>query len=106
MSTLNCLGTSLTACLSFDRHDAKFIWAGDNQITGEPANAIRTIRDPDFNNFAPRAGLAFRFNPKTILRAGYGIFYIHNYLWELQGHRGSGPMPSARVSVCSTGARL
>jgi hypothetical protein len=34
-------------------------------------------------SFAPRVGLAFRFNPKTVLRAGYGISYntrfISNY---------------------------
>ncbi|MCL5744537.1 MAG: TonB-dependent receptor, partial [Acidobacteria bacterium] len=31
--------------------------------------------DPDKNNFAPRVGLAWRFAPKTVLRAGYGLFY-------------------------------
>ena len=29
----------------------------------------------DFNNFAPRAGLAFQLNAKTVIRAGGGIFY-------------------------------
>jgi len=30
---------------------------------------------PDRNNWAPRAGLAWSFTPKTVLRAGYGIYY-------------------------------
>ena len=29
----------------------------------------------DRNNFAPRFGLAYAFNEKTVLRAGYGLFY-------------------------------
>ena len=34
--------------------------------------------DPDRNNFAPRLGVAWlpgRFNNRTVIRAGYGIFY-------------------------------
>ena len=30
--------------------------------------------DPDFRNFAPRIGVAFRLNDKTAIRGGYGIF--------------------------------
>ncbi|MBM3810623.1 MAG: carboxypeptidase regulatory-like domain-containing protein [Acidimicrobiia bacterium] len=29
----------------------------------------------DRNNFAPRAGLAYQLNRKTVIRAGYGIFF-------------------------------
>jgi hypothetical protein len=29
----------------------------------------------DFSNFGPRAGFAYRIDDKTVLRAGYGIFY-------------------------------
>jgi hypothetical protein len=29
----------------------------------------------DWNNFGPRIGLAYSLNEKTVLRAGYGIFY-------------------------------
>ena len=34
--------------------------------------------DPDFNNFGPRVGMSWapaRFNDKTVIRAGFGIFY-------------------------------
>ncbi|MDX1981171.1 MAG: TonB-dependent receptor [Bryobacteraceae bacterium] len=29
----------------------------------------------DWNNFGPRAGLAYSLNAKTVIRAGYGMFY-------------------------------
>jgi hypothetical protein len=37
--------------------------------------ASRYNAKPDRNNFAPRMGIAWRFLPKTVLRAGGGIFY-------------------------------
>jgi len=37
--------------------------------------ADRSTLRPDFNNFAPRLGLAYRFNGKTVIRSGYGIYY-------------------------------
>jgi outer membrane receptor protein involved in Fe transport len=37
--------------------------------------ASRGLINSDLNNFAPRVGLAWQFTPKTVLRAGYGIFY-------------------------------
>jgi hypothetical protein len=38
---------------------------------GEPRGLWRGDR----NNFAPRIGLAYQVTPKTVVRAGYGIFY-------------------------------
>lgn len=38
---------------------------------GEP----RTQFDPSWTNFGPRFGLAYRWNNRTAIRAGYGIFY-------------------------------
>ena len=35
----------------------------------------RGLINSDLNNFAPRVGLAWQFTPKTVLRAGYGVFY-------------------------------
>jgi hypothetical protein len=32
---------------------------------------------PDRNNWAPRVGLAYEIAPKTVIRSGYGISYIH-----------------------------
>jgi hypothetical protein len=43
-----------------------------------PANSSfgRTLVKPDKNNFAPRLGLVYQLTPKTVVRAGYGRFYM------------------------------
>ena len=35
--------------------------------------------------------MAYLLNPTTTIRAGYGIFYNTNFLWEAQGTRGNWP---------------
>ena len=37
----------------------------------------RTLVHSDRNNFAPRLGLAYSLTPKTVIRGGYGISYVH-----------------------------
>ena len=37
----------------------------------------RALVNPDRNNFAPRLGLAYSIDSKTVVRSGYGISYIH-----------------------------
>lgn len=50
-------------------------------LTGQrftPANSPfgRSLVKPDKNNFAPRVGLAYQLTPQTVVRAGYGRFYM------------------------------
>ncbi len=50
-------------------------------VTGQlftPANSPygRSLIQPDKNNLAPRVGLAYQWNEGTVLRAGYGRFYM------------------------------
>jgi hypothetical protein len=45
-----------------------------SQIALSPT-ASRGLISPDKNNFAPRIGLAYQVQDKTVFRAGYGIFY-------------------------------
>ena len=64
-----------------------------NPIAEIPASAFRTVGgllfagvngvprglwETDLNNFLPRIGLAYQFRPKTVVRAGYGIFFESN----------------------------
>jgi hypothetical protein len=35
--------------------------------------------NPDYNNFAPRFGLAYQLDKKTVIRTGGGIFYSNNW---------------------------
>lgn len=40
-------------------------------VDGQP----RTMWNADWNNFAPRFGLAWAVRPRTVVRAGYGIYF-------------------------------
>lgn len=55
-------------------------------IDADPANpsirlakpgsiADRSTLRPDYNNFAPRVGFAYRLGERTVIRSGYGIYY-------------------------------
>ena len=64
-------------------------WERDNVLSNfDPAtNSMKIAKDgslydralvnPDYKDWAPRLGLAYSFNPKTVFRAGYGISYVH-----------------------------
>jgi len=43
-------------------------------LAGRGGNS-RTLINPDRNNFMPRVGLAYRLNERTVVRAGYGVFF-------------------------------
>ena len=43
-------------------------------VNGQP----RTLWNGDRNNFAPRFGFAYQLNQKTVIRSGYGIFYVQS----------------------------
>ena len=70
------------------RYDfATWPYEGANRLTNldpttgksfTPANSAfgRSLVRPDKNNFAPRLGLAYQLTPKTVVRAGYGRFYM------------------------------
>jgi hypothetical protein len=45
------------------------------RLPGLAAGLAHRYLTPTHNNFAPRIGIAFTPNPKTVIRAGYGIFY-------------------------------
>jgi len=49
--------------------------------SGQGRTGTYNIFGPDYHKaFAPRGGLAYSINDKTVLRVGYGIFYIYpNY---------------------------
>ena len=43
-------------------------------VGGEP----RALWNGDRNNFAPRIGFAYQLNSKTVIRSGYGVFYVQS----------------------------
>ena len=60
-------------------HLANFDLAAQKPIYGHgrAASTNRALVHPDRNNWAPRVGLAYSLTPKTVIRSGYGISYIH-----------------------------
>lgn len=76
---------------SFDLITGQYLWDGKNPVTGAGPDARRGIVNPDYKNWAPRVGAAYRLGDKTTVRSGYGIFYTGDYLWEAQGIRGNYP---------------
>ena len=68
---------------------------GAVQFAGVGGNP-RTAFEPDRNNFQPRFGAAFRLNDKTVLRGGYGLFYLG------QAERGSALGFSQRTDLVSS----
>ncbi|PYV15092.1 MAG: hypothetical protein DMG07_10585, partial [Acidobacteria bacterium] len=52
----------------FDLADKKLLVAGKDGVS-------RYIIEPDRNNWAPRAGFAYKLGGRTTLRGGFGVFY-------------------------------
>jgi hypothetical protein len=64
-------------------------WETDNQMTNyDPATKTmikakdgslseRALIDPDRNNLGPRLGFAYSMSPRTVIRGGWGLSYIH-----------------------------
>lgn len=49
---------------------------GNFALVDSPQRSARSQTDPHWNLFAPRIGLAYRLSEKTVIRAGYGIFFL------------------------------
>lgn len=56
---------------NFDPAGRRMIAASDGSM------ADRALINPDRNNFGPRLGFAYTVTPRTVIRGGYGISYIH-----------------------------
>jgi len=56
---------------NYDPVAKKMILAKDGSVKE------RSTINPDRNNFAPRLGVAFTLSPKTVVRSGWGVSYVH-----------------------------
>jgi hypothetical protein len=67
----------ITPALEAQDRQTNFVPEGGGRLVfaQDGSLAERGLVQPDKNNFAPRIGLVYRLNEKTVLRGGYGIFY-------------------------------
>jgi hypothetical protein len=63
----------------------------------------RALMQSDYNNLAPRIGLAWSVTNKTVVRAAYGIFYNSTFVQELQDLRKFWPFTVQQVFTANTG---
>ncbi|MEJ7609120.1 MAG: hypothetical protein WKF37_23320, partial [Bryobacteraceae bacterium] len=65
----------------------------------------RALMQSDFNNFAPRLGLAWQVTEKTVVRAAVGTYFNSTFVQELQDLRKFWPYTVQQVFVANTGLR-
>jgi hypothetical protein len=63
----------------------------------------RALMQSDYNNFAPRVGLAYQWDHRTVIRAAYGFFYNSTFVQELQDLRKFWPYTVQQVFTPNTG---
>jgi hypothetical protein len=77
--------------------EAKLMWAGVNPLpapdtgkVGEPARQYgygRSLMKSGWLNIAPRLGIAYQVNSKTVIRTGFGMFFNTTFMQELNDLR-------------------
>jgi hypothetical protein len=66
----------------------------------EPARTFgfgRSLIQNDYNDWAPRVGIAYKLGPKTVVRSGFGVFYNSTFVQELQDLRKFWPFTIQQV---------
>jgi hypothetical protein len=53
---------------------------GDAELVGVYPNTSRNNLPLDKKEFSPRLGFAYSWDQKTVIRGGYGVFFIPNYI--------------------------
>jgi hypothetical protein len=62
----------------------------------------RSLQTNDWNNFAPRIGIAYQVNRRTVVRTGASVFYNSTFFQELQDKRKFYPYNTPRSSLRRT----
>ena len=80
------LSDKLTVNLGLRYEYVTPFWERDNNASNFDPNTRTMVRasdadrylvDPDRNNFGPRLGFAYTPTPRTVIRGGYGLSYVH-----------------------------
>jgi hypothetical protein len=90
-------------------YKAELMWAGVNPMTdpvtgkaNQPPKTLgygRALMRSDMNNWAPRIGIAYQLNAKTVIRAGAGVFFNSTFMQEINDLRKFWPyLPQQEIS--------
>lgn len=90
-------------------YKAELMWAGVNPLPDPATGQVnsppktfgygRSLMGNDHNNFAPRLGIAYQVNSKTVVRAGAGVFYNSTFMQEINDLRKFWPyLPQQEIS--------
>ena len=92
-----------------DQSVSRYLYEGINVPTAAAEKFVYPSADKDcgcsndLNNWAPRIGLAYSITPKTVLRAGAGLFFGEaNSLSTENANFRSGPPKSADIAIQTT----
>ncbi len=67
-TVMGCSGVGLSPCI------------GDALLVGTGRNTSDNNMPLDKKEFSPRVGFAYSLDEKTVIRGGYGVFFIPNYV--------------------------
>jgi hypothetical protein len=67
----------MTPAVEADDHQTNFIPDGTGSLIFAKSGSLedRALVKPDRNNVAPRVGVVYKLDEKTVIRGGWGIFY-------------------------------
>jgi hypothetical protein len=90
-----------------ERHDRLAVFDPSNGATlvpvGTPAHPGNTVTDGRYTNIAPRIGFAYSVDSKTVIRAGFGIFYAYE-TYNSNPQAKNAPYNGSIITTNSTGA--
>ncbi len=69
-------------------------------LRNQPARTFgfgRSLIQNDYNDLAPRLGIAYKLGAKTVIRSGFGMFYNSTFVQELQDLRKFWPFTIQQV---------
>lgn len=78
---------------------------GQRNQPAKQAGFGRALMQSDYNNWAPRIGIAYQATNKTVIRTAYGLFYNSTFVQELQDLRKFWPFTVQQVFTANTDVR-
>lgn len=95
------------------RYSGNLMWATTNPSINPATGTIndapnqrgygRSLKRSNYHDFAPRLGIAYQLNQKTVIRTAYGIFYNSTFVQELQDLRKFWPYTPQELFTANTG---